>query len=417
MSRPSIIFVNRYYSPDMSATAQILSSLAEALAARGHSIKVITSRQLYGNSGAQLPTRETINGVEVHRVAGTRFGRGNLAGRFVDYLTFGHFAARAVKQIGKEGDWVIAKTDPPNLASALTGAARSRKLKLGIWCQDLFPEVAAPLASQAPKARFPLKPLMAQRDRTYQKADAVVAISEDMRDYLVQHGVARNRIKLIPNWCIPPTLQGVETSENSLRSAWGLKNKFVAGYSGNLGRAHDYRTFLDAILRLQDHPNICFLFVGSGAMQEQLRRELPEAAQGRVLFKPYQPIEQLAQSLSVPDVHLISLRSSQSRFVYPSKYYGVLAVGRPVLLVGDPACGMAREMEQQRIGKCVAEGDGAKLAEEILTLSNNREACTAAGSRARQLYDSHYRFENRLTDWEALLGISTVKTESLATAR
>src|SRR5690606_9281511 len=124
------------------------------------------------------------------------------------------------------------------------------------------------------------------------------------------------------------------------------------------GRVHDYGTFVSAMQHLKFEQDIRFLFIGSGR-QEEMQRELPEEVRRLAVFKPYQPLSHLAQSLSTPDVHLVSLRPSQSRFVYPSKFYGILAVGKPVLMVGDPQSAMAQEIVEQGIGTCVQEGDGA----------------------------------------------------------
>src|ERR1700681_4539151 len=83
-----IIFLNRFFSPDHSATSQILSDLAFHLAGQGQEVHVIASQQLYDNPEANLPTTQKIRGVHVHRVASTRFGRAALLGRAIDYVSF-----------------------------------------------------------------------------------------------------------------------------------------------------------------------------------------------------------------------------------------------------------------------------------------------------------------------------------------
>jgi colanic acid biosynthesis glycosyl transferase WcaI len=144
MSR--VVFVNRYFYPDESATAQLLSDLAFGLAEHGFDVHVVCSRQLYGAPEAQLPAEEAVRGVVIHRVWTTRFGRRRLLGRALDYVSF--YITCAVELLGllRRRDVVIAKTDPPLISIVAALAARLRGAVLVNWLQDVFPEVASQLA-------------------------------------------------------------------------------------------------------------------------------------------------------------------------------------------------------------------------------------------------------------------------------
>src|SRR5271167_1956524 len=111
-----LVFVNRYFDPDQSATSQMLTDLAQGLAARRLTVSVVCSRQLYTDSRARLPTHECLSGVSVHRVATTRFGRAGLVGRAVDYASFYISAGATLLKLLGAGDVLIAKTDPPLLS-------------------------------------------------------------------------------------------------------------------------------------------------------------------------------------------------------------------------------------------------------------------------------------------------------------
>ena len=141
-----IIFLNRFFFPDISATSQMLSDLAFFLAGQGHEVTVITSRQLYDAPNAGLPAKETVNGVAVRRVAASTFGRGNLVGRALDYLTFYLSAAFALWRCAGPETIVVAKTDPAKGAkgtslivvdTTMTGFAKGKRLKkMGLKGQD-----------------------------------------------------------------------------------------------------------------------------------------------------------------------------------------------------------------------------------------------------------------------------------------
>src|SRR4051812_28707093 len=122
-----IILVNRFFYPDHSATSQMLTDLAFYFGARGYDVHVITSMQLYNQPDAHLLRTETVNRVIIHRIQTTRFGRGGLLGRALDYLSFYILAYRSVRRLGSRRDLLIAKTDPPLLSLAMLHAVKSRK--------------------------------------------------------------------------------------------------------------------------------------------------------------------------------------------------------------------------------------------------------------------------------------------------
>lgn len=134
-----LIFINRFFYPDHSATSQILSDLAFHLANEGHEIHVITSRQIYDDSRAALAGYETVNAVHVHRVASTQFGRSALLGRAFDYLSFYRSVRRSLTELTGPNDLIIAKTDPPLLSVVAGAVARRRGARLVNWLQDNLP--------------------------------------------------------------------------------------------------------------------------------------------------------------------------------------------------------------------------------------------------------------------------------------
>ena len=143
--RVRIFFVNRFFYPDHSATSQMLTDLAFALADRGHRITVVTSRLRYDDPVARLPGRETVRGVEIIRLATTGFGRAGLAWRAVDYVTFYLAAAWLLLRQVRRGDLVVAKTDPPLLSIVTTPVVRLRGAHPVNWFQDIYPEVVTAL--------------------------------------------------------------------------------------------------------------------------------------------------------------------------------------------------------------------------------------------------------------------------------
>lgn len=341
-----IIAVNRFYRPDHSATAQLLGDLAEHLAGEGHEVSVITSRLRY-EGGEMLAASETIKGVRVRRVWTTRFGRGGLIGRAIDYLTFYISAFVAMLGESRRGAVLIAKTDPPLISVPAGLACRLRGMRLVNWCQDLFPEIAAALGIRWARG-WAGSLLRGLRNRSLRQAHLNVVLNEAMAQRLRAEGVSPDRIRIIANWA-DASLCPVPRETNALRAEWGYGlQTFVMGYSGNLGRAHMPSAIAALVRASAGIENLAWLFIGGGAGLESLKVQLTGLP--NVAFRPYQPLSRLSESLSVPDAHLISLDPGCEGLIMPSKLYGVLAVGRPVLALASPAGGLTGEVVRHEAG-------------------------------------------------------------------
>src|ERR1700722_6655507 len=196
---PRIVFVNRYYDPDQSATSQMLTDLARGLAERGFEVHVVASRQLYDDPGMRLAANEMLFGVETHRVATTRFGRGNLLGRAMDYASFYVMCGVMLLKLLRRGDVLIAKTDPPLLSILAAPVAKARRAVLINWQQDVFPEIASHLGAN-PLPHWLDGPLRRLRNASLRAARNNVVISARMRDHFVACGIPLDKLCVIENW-------------------------------------------------------------------------------------------------------------------------------------------------------------------------------------------------------------------------
>ncbi len=399
-----LIFLNRFFHPDHSATSQLLSDLTFALAAGGRSVLVITGRQRYDAPDEPLPARETVNGVEVHRVWTSRFGRAKLPGRALDYATFYMAAAWRLWRIARRGDVVVAKTDPPMLSVMAAPICRLRGAGLVNWLQDIFPETAEALGVGGRLARIPFGAMRLLRNRSLQAARLNVVLGERMAELVAALGIGRERIRTIPNWADGASVEPIEHSSNPLRSEWSLDGAFVVGYSGNLGRAHEMDTIVEAmtIASASEQP-VVWLFVGGGALLGRLKGEVERRGLKCVRFQPYQPRERLAQSLSAADVHLVCLRPELEGLIVPSKFYGIAAAGRPTLFIGDEDGEIARLAVRYRCGRAVASGDSEGLARAVLELASDPLRCRRMGENGREAFTAELDKPVALARWGEML--------------
>lgn len=396
------IFVNRYFHPDQSATSRMVSALAFGLARQGGTVTVLASRTLHDDAGATLAGRETCSGVDVVRLPTSRFGRGSLPGRAADYLSF-HLSAFAwLSRNIRRGDVVVVCTDPPLISLACALPIWLRGGRMVNWVMDLFPETAIELGL------LRTAPILGRfaawlRDRSIAHSRLTICPTERMADYLVARGLPAKRIRVLHHWSDAAEIHPVAKEDNPLRAAWGYAGKFVVGYSGNFGRAHEFETLIEAATLLKDHPNVRFLMVGGGHKLQSVMEAVRARGLANVEFKPLQPARQLSESLGVPDLHVVSLLPCLEHCIIPSKFYGILAAGKPTLFIGDPRGSVAAVVAAERCGVNIEIGEAETLAETISDLAADPERVAAMGATARAVLEADYAYDRALTTWSALL--------------
>jgi colanic acid biosynthesis glycosyl transferase WcaI len=405
-----VLFINRYFYPDHAPTGVLLSDVAFALSEAGADVTVITSRLRYDESGTLSSSRETLNGVEIHRVWTSQAGRLGLLGRSLDYGSFYLAGAWRLWRLLQRGDIIVAKTDPPLISVMAAGIAKLRGAKAINWLQDVFPEVAEALDIGGPSGRFVLKSMRPLRNWSLHAAHKNVVVGHAMAAHVVRQGVDASKVRMIANWTDEALIRPVRAAQNSLRKKWGLEDHFVVGYAGNLGRAHDVDTTIDAITLLQERAKsdrcasrIAFVFIGGGAQHAKLTREVSRRRLSNVQIHPYQPQEYLAETLSVPDLHLVSLNPKLEGLIVPSKFYGIAAAGRPALFIGSTEGEIAQLLDQNACGLTVAPGDAPGLASRILELASDPQGCAHMGRRARAAFETSWNKAYAVRQWIDLL--------------
>ena len=161
-------------------------------------------------------------------------------------------------------------------------------------------------------------------------------------------------------------------------------------YSGNMGAGHRFATILEAARRLRNDRKIFLVFIGDGAKKKQIEAFQQRYALERFLLLPYQPKERLWETLAAADVHLISLDARVQGLIVPSKLAGILAVGRPVIFVGEAHSSVAAAILRGSCGFVVPEGAPERLKEMISALAGDPELRRQMGENARRLFEREY---------------------------
>jgi glycosyltransferase involved in cell wall biosynthesis len=384
-----ICFFNRSYWPDLGATGQLLTELAENLVrSYGCTVSVVAGPALSHPKGAQRRVgqwgpvqRERHNGVDIFRASGTTFRPRRFAGRAANYLSYFLSACYAGLQIPRT-DIVIALTDPPIIGLAAFLAARRAGAKFIFLCQDIFPEVALLLED------FRNETVNCLLDRVNRllisKADHIVALGETMRARLIaEKGADPHKLAVIHNWAnCSAIVPGPK--QNAFSRNHGLADKFVVMHSGNIGLSQGLETVVEAAAQLKDYPDIQVVFVGTGVKKPFLEDQVRTMGLHNVSFLPYQPREGLSDSFASADVFIVSLNRGLAGYIVPSKLYGILAAGRPYVAAVEERCEVATITQQYDCGLLAEPADPNDLAARILTLYHDRSLAQRLGANARQ---------------------------------
>ena len=373
MRRPRLLVLNQYYWPGVEATANVLTDLCEALASE-YDVTVVAGT-VAGRAGAG---RQHRNGVEIVRVPATAFERRRVWRRGVNYLSYVVLAAVTGLRAARP-DVVLSMTDPPLAPDVAYAVARRFGAPLVVVSQDVFPEVAVALGRLDRRLAALVGPLVAL---PFRRADRVVAIGETMARRLEAKGVGPERIAVIRNWVDTRTL-APQPRRNGWSRAHGLDEAFVVMHSGNLGYAQDLDSLVAAAALLRDLEDVRVVLVGGGARHADLVA-LARRLDARVTFLPYQPADVLPESLSAADVHVVGLARGLAGLVVPSRIYGVLAVGRPVIVAADDDSETAQLVRDARSGAVVPPGDPERLAAAIRAARDGSLDLAEMGRRGRE---------------------------------
>jgi glycosyltransferase involved in cell wall biosynthesis len=406
-----IVFFNRSYWPDVAATGQLLTELAEDLvSAYGCDVSVVAGQPLSVKGGGlpwwRVVRRETQNGVHIVRANGTRLRPRRFIGRALNYLSYFLSAAFASFRVGRP-DVVVSLTDPPIIGLLALWTARRTGAKFVFLCEDVFPEVAVLLED------FHNEAVNRVLDRINRyllaRADGIVALGDRMRRRLVEEkGADPRRITIVHNWadCEAITPAG---KDNAFARAHGLTDAFVVMHSGNIGLSQNLGVILDAAEQLRARRDLVFVLVGDGAKRQALEADAAARRLDNVRFIPYQPKAQLDDSFATADVFIVSLKPGIEGYIVPSKVYGILAAGRPFVAAVDPSCEVAEIAREHGCGVLAAPGDAADLAAKIRSLHDDRPGTAAMGARARDaawLFDRRRAVKSYYELFAALAGVS-----------
>lgn len=336
--RKRLLIYAHYYTPDVASTGQILKELAEGML-DSFDITVICVVPSYTGTVSseyrqKMFYKEEINGVKVIRIRVPEFTKGNKLSRVKNILAYFVGAMLATFKVGKM-DYVYSISQPPVLGGLIGVWGKWMKRAKYIYnIQDFNPEQTMAIAYSNNK--LILNTMMWLDKFSCKSADKVIVVGRDMVETIKN----RFRGKRIPthsfinNWIDEKEIYPLPVDHEQVvafKKQYSLENKFIIMYSGNIGLYYDLENMMHVIKKFKEQDDVVFAFIGEGSVLSNLVAYKEEHDLGNVTFIPYQKKSDLIYSLNAGDVHWCINAKGIKGVSVPSKLYGIMAAGKPIL--------------------------------------------------------------------------------------
>lgn len=390
----TLLIACQVYPPDPAAVGQHVADLAEHMTKQGWRVIVYAAARGYENPTQVYAAREMRNGVEVCRLPLSSFGKASLAWRLIGG---GMFLLQATiwGLFNRRLDCVVVSTSPPfaGLGGALL--AIIRRVPLIWWVMDVNPDQLI-VAGKTRPGSISVRVFDWINRLTLRVSKAVVVLDRYMAERIVAKHPVAEKLYVIPPW--PP--EGLLITEvgagRTFRRAHGLEERFVVMYSGNHAIQHPLDTLLAAANGLASEPRIAFVFIGGGAGKALVEQAVKGGARN-IVSLPFQPLAEIRESLAAADIHVVAMGNEVVGIVHPSKIYGAMAAGRPILFFGPERSHAGELLAGRSFGRIVSHGDveGAiRVIREMIAWPI--EARREAGDEAAEVARSQFTAERQL---------------------
>lgn len=406
MAKKRLLIYAHYYIPDTASTGQILRELAEGMLDQFDITVICVVPSYLGTIEDKYKTkkyyREKINGVKVLRIRVPEFSKANKKSRIKNILSYFFGAMRATFKVGKQ-DYIFSISQPPILGGLLGVWGKWVKHAKYIYnIQDFNPEQT--LAVGYTKNKLITDAMMWFDKFSCKRSDLIITVGRDLVE-TVQNRFKGKKVPktvMINNWIDEKEIYPLDSEHPKVvefKEKYGLNNKFVIMYSGNIGLYYDLEELIKVIRKFKpetktaDGQEVVFAFVGAGSVLDKLTSYVEKHNMDNVVFIPYQDKADLIYSLNAGDVHWCVNAKGIKGVSCPSKAYGIMAAGKAIIGVLENGTEVRGLIEECNCGKCCEPGDYAEVANIIEWYIEN-----AANKEIKQMgMDGRAYLEENLT--------------------
>ncbi len=410
-SRLRTLLLTLVFAPDTVSTANLLTELVDHLANLGHEFIVVTTTPHYTEETdaiAQQPLRprwdhvlyeSQRNGTVVYHGRIPKKRR-RILSRLIDYGVFHLITTAAALRLARNYNIVLAPSPPLSIGLEALLVAGVARVPFVYNVQEIYPDIAVALGIL--KNRLAIRIAEILERFVYDRARCITVISERFRDRLMEKGVPREKIIVIPNF-VDTNAVYPSKPVNEFSSAHGLRGRFVILYAGNIGLTQDFESLLDSARLVEDLTNAMFLVVGNGARAQWLEREIKQRVLSNVRLLPYQPKRSVIDVYATSSLCIVPLKEGTAYGTFPSKIYTIMAAGRPAIVMADRDSELSDVVLRAGCGLVIRPGGSGDLATSIRRVYEDQEQLTAWGEAGRRYVVQHHSATAAAVAYDKLL--------------
>lgn len=383
MEKKDILFLCQFFYPEYVSSATLPYDTAKALKEAGFFVDVMCGYPKEYVKNKSVPTEENIEGINIYRLKYLQFKRSNFLGRLINYCSFVIVVFLHLFKL-KNYKTVIVYTNPPILPLFAVLAKKIFKIKVILVAYDIYPEIMIKTGIVSENSILS-KIMKCINGIVYPNLDKVITLSSDMKEFIKNNrNIIENRVISIPNW-----YEEVKEEETIVKFTEKYKNKIIISYLGNLGTCQDLETILGAIRILKSNNNITFVFAGHGNKMELLHKIVKEEKLKNVDILGFLQKKEYEAILSISKFAIVSIASGLIGLCAPSKVYGYMMAGIPIIAIMDEL-EIKEKIKEYNAGFVLKNGESIKMVKFITESINNKIKMNEMSINSKRLFLDNY---------------------------
>jgi glycosyltransferase involved in cell wall biosynthesis len=398
-----LALVCQHFYPEMVSTGMHMTELARRLRKHGWEITVYCAQPALEEEEEEVPVEMRHQGIRIKRMPTVGDQRESTVSRLFLALTYLLSTTQALIRDRNEYDGLLVTTNPPFIGLAGWFASTVLGKPYIQLVYDVYPDIAEQLGV-INEGGLVSRLWEQMTSLILNEASSTIVIGRDMAD-LIQKKLRRKKygsMHLIPNWSDETVVEPVPRSENPFRHEHDVGDRILVQYAGRHGKTHNLEPLIEAAAQLTDRP-VLFQFIGGGDKKEKLQLMAQERNLENVMFLPYQPMEKLDTVLAAADVAVVCLESRFTGMSVPSKTYGIMASGTPLLGFLDEESEIGRTIQENDCGYVLEDPSGNEVAQSLETLLNEPDLLKDMGIRGREAFEENFTLSAAAKRYDAVL--------------
>ncbi|MGE7693577.1 glycosyltransferase family 4 protein [Lysinibacillus sp. NPDC094177] len=392
--KKNVLFLCQYFYPEYISSATLPFNTAMALSKAGFTVSALSGYPKEYNLTNNVPLQETYENIKISRLKYIQLKRSNFIGRLINYFSFTFSVALRFRQLRKY-EAIIVYSNPPILPLIAALANKFFNTKVVFVSYDVYPEIAY-FTNTISEDSVISKMMKKVNKCIFKHVNTVVALSNEMKDYLLKHRIAlkKHQIEVIPNWCEDKAFSNAtKASENKLLESIKTDENLVVSYFGNMGICQDLDPILEAIRQLKNDKNVQFLFAGHGNKMDKLKEIIETENLNHARVFDFLHGHDFQKALSISDCFIVSLSDGLTGLAVPSKTYSYMMASKPVIAIIGANSDIARDLIDHNAGYAMQAKDSSRLVIVIKELLDDRVKREKMGENCRKLFLEKYTME------------------------